>query len=51
VSCCCEKLVVEAGDSSRIRRKGNVRRWKPLPSNGSEDVTVNTSVGVCNSEL
>jgi squalene cyclase len=28
VSCRCEKLVGEAGDSS-----GNVRRWKALPSN------------------
>jgi hypothetical protein len=29
-----EKLVAEAGDSSGTHRKGNVRRWKPLPSNG-----------------
>jgi hypothetical protein len=28
-----EKLVAEAGDSSGTQRKGNVRRWKPLPSN------------------
>jgi hypothetical protein len=27
-----EKLVAEAGDSSGTQR--NVRRWKPLPSNG-----------------
>jgi hypothetical protein len=40
VSCYCEKLIAEAGDSSGTQRKGNVRRWKPLPSNGSEDVTV-----------
>jgi hypothetical protein len=46
VSRCCEKLVAEAGDSSGTQRKGNVRRWKPLPSNGSEDVTVDTSVCV-----
>jgi hypothetical protein len=25
VSCCCEKLVAEAGDSSGTQRKGNVR--------------------------
>jgi hypothetical protein len=29
-----EKLVVEAGESSGIQRMGNVRLWKPLPSNG-----------------
>jgi hypothetical protein len=34
VSCCLEKLVVEAGDSSRTQRKANFRRWKQLPSNG-----------------
>jgi hypothetical protein len=26
--------VAEAGDSSGTQSKGNVRRWKPLPSNG-----------------
>jgi hypothetical protein len=31
-----------------LMRKANVRRWKPLPSNGNE-VTLYTSV--CNSEL
>jgi hypothetical protein len=46
VGCCCEKLVAEAGKSSGTQRKGNVRRWKTLPSNGSEDVTVDTSVCV-----
>jgi hypothetical protein len=30
VSCCYEKLIAEARDSSGIQRK-NVRRWKPLP--------------------
>jgi hypothetical protein len=30
----CEELVVEAGDSLRAQRKGNVRCWKPLQSNG-----------------
>jgi hypothetical protein len=29
-----EKLVSEAGKSSGTQRKGNVRLWKPLPSNG-----------------
>jgi hypothetical protein len=29
-----KKLVAEAGDSSGTQRKGNVCRWKPLPSNG-----------------
>jgi hypothetical protein len=29
-----EKLVAEAGDSSENQRKENVRRLKPLPSNG-----------------
>jgi hypothetical protein len=28
-----EKLVAEVGDSSGTQRKGNVRQWKPLPSN------------------
>jgi hypothetical protein len=49
VRCCREKLVAEAGDRSGTHRKGNVRSWKPIPSNSSEDVTVETSV--CNSEL
>jgi hypothetical protein len=26
------------------QEEGNVRLWKPLPGNGSEDVTVDTSV-------
>jgi hypothetical protein len=33
VSCCCEKLVAEAGDCLETQRKGNVRCWKPLPDN------------------
>jgi hypothetical protein len=28
------QLAAEAGKSSGAERKGNVRRWKPLPSNG-----------------
>jgi hypothetical protein len=47
VSCCYEKLLAEAGDSSITQRKGNVHRYKPLPSNGSEGVTVATGVCVC----
>jgi hypothetical protein len=46
VSCCCEKLVAEAGDSSGTQRKENVRCCNPQLSNGSEDVTVDTSVCV-----
>jgi hypothetical protein len=42
VSCFCENVVAEAGDSSGTQRKGNVRSWKPLPSNGNEEVTVDT---------
>jgi hypothetical protein len=47
VSRCCQKLEAEAGDRTGTQRKGNVRRWKPLPSNGSEDVTWRTRAGVC----
>jgi hypothetical protein len=46
MSCSCEKLVVEFGDSSGTQRKENVCRSKPLPSNDNEDVNVNTSVCV-----
>jgi hypothetical protein len=45
VSCCYDKQVAEAWDSSGTQRKGKFRRWKTLPSNGSEEVTVDT--GVC----
>jgi hypothetical protein len=41
-----EKLVAEAGDSSGNHKKGNVRRWKPLPSNAVKTVTENTSLYV-----
>jgi hypothetical protein len=44
VSCCCEKLVAEAGDSSGTQRKGNVRRCSRYQATASEDVTVDTSV-------
>jgi hypothetical protein len=39
-----EFLVDEVGDISEILRKGNVRRWKPLPSNAVKTVTKNTSL-------
>jgi hypothetical protein len=29
-----KKLVTEAGEISGSKRKGNMRRWKPLLSNG-----------------
>jgi hypothetical protein len=47
VSCCCERLVAEAGDSLGSQRKGNGCCWKLLPSKGIEDVTVGTGVCVC----
>jgi hypothetical protein len=31
VSCCCEKLVDEAGDGSGTQKEGSVRRWNTLP--------------------
>jgi hypothetical protein len=34
VSCCCEKVVAEAGDNPGTQRQGNVHQWKPLPING-----------------
>jgi hypothetical protein len=46
VSCCCEKLVTEAGGRSGTKRKWNVRCWKPVQSTGSEDVIVDASVRV-----
>jgi hypothetical protein len=39
-------LVAEARDSSGTHRKENVGRWKPLPSNDSEDVTMDTNLCV-----
>jgi hypothetical protein len=47
VICCSYKLVAEPGDCSGMQRKGNVLCWKQLPSDGNEDVTVDTSVCVC----
>jgi hypothetical protein len=41
----------EAGDSLGMQRKGNVRCWKPLPSNGIEAVTVDISLCVYVIEL
>jgi hypothetical protein len=40
----CEKLVAEARDHSGTQRKVNDHSWKGLPSNSSEDMTVDTSV-------
>jgi hypothetical protein len=45
VRCCCEKLMAEAGDISGTQRKGRPP-LKPLPGNGSNNVTVDTSVCV-----
>jgi hypothetical protein len=45
--CCCEKLVAEAGDISGPQKKVNLRRWKPLPSNGSENMYTSLCVCVC----
>jgi hypothetical protein len=36
-----EKLVAEAMSISRTRKKGNVRCWKPLPSNAVNTMTEN----------
>jgi hypothetical protein len=39
VSWALQKLVAEAGDSSETQKKGNVRRWKMLPSSAVKTVT------------
>lgn len=44
---CCEKLVAEVRDSSGTQSKRNIHLWKPLLNNGSEDVTVDTTVCLC----
>jgi hypothetical protein len=49
VSCCCEKLVAEAGDSSGTQKKGMSAVESRYRATASEDVTVDTSM--CNSEL
>jgi hypothetical protein len=41
-----ERFCSEAGDSFGTQRKENINRWKPLSSNGNEDVTVDTRVCV-----
>jgi hypothetical protein len=46
ISCCCEKLAAEAWNTLETQRKGNIHLWKPLPSNSSEYMTVDTSVFV-----
>jgi hypothetical protein len=33
--------------SAGVQLLRNVHRWKPLPSNGSENITVDTCVSVC----
>jgi hypothetical protein len=47
----CELFLSEVGSWGReisgSQRKGNVRRCKPLPSNGSKDATVDTSECEC----
>jgi hypothetical protein len=40
------EAVAKARDSFGTHKKGNFYRWKPLPSNGSKDVTVDTSLYV-----
>jgi hypothetical protein len=47
VSDSCENLVAEAVDSSGTPKKRNRLRKKPLQSNGSEDVTVDTCGCLC----
>jgi hypothetical protein len=47
VRCCCEKLVADVGDNLGNQRMGKVRRGNPLPSNSSEDVSVDSRVCVC----
>jgi hypothetical protein len=34
------KLIAQTRDIPGTQRERNVHSWKPLPSNGSEDVTV-----------
>jgi hypothetical protein len=46
VSCCCENQIVENGDLEETQRKVNTHCWEPLANNGSDDVTVDTSVCV-----
>jgi hypothetical protein len=39
------------GTVGKPRGRGNVRRWKPLPSNGSDDVTGHNRVCARSSEM
>jgi hypothetical protein len=41
-----QKLEAEASDSSETRRKGNVCRWKPLPSSTVKTLTEKTTLYV-----
>jgi hypothetical protein len=42
-----EEVRRAAKDSFGTHKKGNIHRWKPLPSNGREDMTVDTCVRAC----
>jgi hypothetical protein len=46
VSCCCEKLVAYAGETSGTQRMENVRGWSGYLETASEDLTVGSSVCV-----
>jgi hypothetical protein len=46
VKCCCWKLVTEAWENFGNLDEREHPPLKPLPSNGSEDVTVDTRVCV-----
>jgi hypothetical protein len=46
VSCCCEKLVAEAGDRSGTRGRGPSAVGSRYRATASEDVTVDTNVCV-----
>jgi hypothetical protein len=50
VSCCCEKLVAEVGDSSGTQRKGNAVVRSRYGETANEE-TVDTGMCMCNSEL
>jgi hypothetical protein len=51
VSCCCYMLVSEAGGSAGTQKKGNIRCWKPLPTNGSKEMTVDTMRVIVNCNM
>jgi hypothetical protein len=47
VSCCCEKLVAEARDSSGTRRKGTSADGNRYRATANEDVTMDIRACVC----